>query len=295
MKCKMRRFILVFICIVMSVQYAYAVQSTITEAEGYSCIGEDKSKKQTEQAAFAEAKRKAGEYAATHIRSETRMKNLELEKDIIEAYMNASVKVLQEIEKVWYRDESMGDCFRVRINAEITPEEKVIEKAPENDQRMMKMIDDPSAPLSVKVWADKKGYKEGEKIKIYIKGNKPFYLRVVYKDSGGRNVQLLPNPYRSDNYFNGGTVYEIPTGGDRFDLEVIPPFGEEKIIAYASTSPLGDIELKKNGGIFQILTRQEDVGTLTRGVKIVETDAHTHDGGSIAEFAEEKVIVHTGK
>lgn len=288
MKCKMRRFILVFICIVMSVQYAYAVQSTITEAEGYSCIGEDKSKKQTEQAAFAEAKRKAGEYASTHIRSETRMKNLELEKDIIEAYMNASVKVLKEIEKVWYRDESMGDCFRVRINAEITPE---------NDQRMIKMIDDPSAPLNVKVWADKNGYKAGDKIKIYLKGNKPFYVRVVYRDAGGSNVQLLPNPYRSDNYFNGGTVYEIPTGGDRFDLEVTPPFGEENIIAYASTSPLGDIELKKNGGIFQILTRQEDVGTLTRGVKIVETDAdaHSHEGGSIAEFAEEKVIVHTGK
>ncbi|MBI5194466.1 MAG: DUF4384 domain-containing protein [Nitrospirae bacterium] len=280
--------------IVMFVQYAYAVQSTITEAEGYSCLGDDKTRKQTEQAAFADAKRRAGEYAVSHIRSETRMKNLELEKDIIEAYMNASIKVLQEIEKVWYRDEKMGDCYRVKIKAEITPEERVIEKAADNEKVLKNedAMSDPSAPLRVKVWADKKGYKEGDKIKIYLKGNKPFYVRVVYKDAGGGNVQLLPNPYRSDNYFNGGLVYEVPTGGDRFELEVTPPFGEENIIAYASTSPLGDIELKKNGGIFQVLTRQEDVGTLSRGVKI--TEAAAHEGGGIAEFAEEKVVVKTG-
>lgn len=64
----------------------------------------------------------------------------------------------------------------------------------------------------------KKEYKALEKIKIYIKGNKPFYARVLYKDVKGELIQLLPNPYRKDNYFNGGVIYKIPSGNDRFSI-----------------------------------------------------------------------------
>jgi hypothetical protein len=53
----------------------------------------------------------------------------------------------------------------------------------------------------------------------------------------GIRVQLLPNSYRAENYFNGGVVYEVPSGNDRFDLEVSPPFGKENIFVYASSSP----------------------------------------------------------
>jgi len=42
-----------------------------------------------------------------------------------------------------------------------------------------------------------------------------------------------------------------------------------------------------------VLSRQEDVGTFSRGVKI--TEAAAHEGAGIAEFAEEKVVVKTGK
>lgn len=42
-------------------------------------------------------------------------------------------------------------------------------------------------------------------------------------------IQILLNLHRTQNYFNGGTVYEIPSGGDGFELEVSPPLGEENI------------------------------------------------------------------
>ncbi|MDO9288148.1 MAG: DUF4384 domain-containing protein, partial [Thermodesulfovibrionales bacterium] len=201
----------------------YASQSTIVESEGYACMGEDKSKKQTEQTALADAKKKVIEQVSTYIKSETHVKNFELEKDLTSAYSNATVKVIQEIEKGWYKDSSAGDCYKIKIKAEVIPDEKAIEKISKGSQ----VADDPSAPLSVNVWTDKKEYKSGEKIKVYIKGNKPFYARVVYKDAGDNMVQLLPNPYRSDNYFNGGVVYEIPSGNDKFELDVSPPFGKE--------------------------------------------------------------------
>ena len=54
------------------------------------------------------------------------------------------------------------------------------------------VADNPGAPLKVELWTDKQSFKQTEKIKIYLKGNKPFYARVLYKDAAGHLLQLLP-------------------------------------------------------------------------------------------------------
>lgn len=283
----MRKISLILFCSIFLSSILHAAQSTITEADGSACMGEDRSKKQTENLAFEDAKRKAVEWTLTYLKSETVVNKYELQKDLIEAYSNAAIKIIQEMEKKWYKDESLGDCFKVKIKAEVIPDEKAIENISKNKQ----MTDDPSAPLSIKVWADKKEYKGSDKIRVYIKGNKPFYARVVYKDAGGNMVQLLPNPHRGNNYFNGGTIYELPSGEDKFELEVTPPFGEEDIIVYASTSPLGDIELQAEGGIYQVKTKAGDIGDRTRGIKIKEKTGSKE--GMPSDFFEDKVVVRT--
>jgi hypothetical protein len=106
-----------------------AQQSTITEAEGYACMGADFSRKQTEQTALTDAKRKASESALTYIKSETYVKNSELDKDLISAYTNAQVKVIQELKKSWYRDASSGECYKITIKAEIIPDYEAANKA----------------------------------------------------------------------------------------------------------------------------------------------------------------------
>jgi hypothetical protein len=93
-----------------------------------------------------------------------------------------------------------------------------------------------------------------------------------------------------DNYFDGGVIYEIPSGKDRFDLEVTPPFGEESIIVYASSTELGKINVKPAGAVYKIKTRADDVGARTRGVQLKEKT----DGDNPAEaFYEGKVTVKT--
>lgn len=271
------------------VSSSYAAQSAIMESQGYACLGEDKSRKQTEQAALADAKRNASEAALTYIKSETSVKNYAIEKDLIDAYANAAIKVIHETEKVWYKDQSMGDCYRVRIKAEVAPQEEALSRATRNKDT----IDDPSAPLTVRIWSDKADYKQGDAIKLYIKGNKPFYARVVYRDAGGNNVQLLPNPFRIENYFNGGVVYEIPSGHDSFALVVSPPFGSEDVTVYASTTQVGEISLQAAGGVYQVLTKPADVGVMTRGVQIQSGAGGTKP--QVAEFAEEKATVKTEK
>lgn len=247
-------------------------------------MGDDKSRKQTEQAALADGMRKAAEFAATYIKSETHLKDMTLEKDLISAYARGAVKVIQELEKGWYRDASAGDCYRVRIKAEVVPDEKEMTKAAQYIAP-----DDPSLPLSIRVWTDRREYGQGERIKIYLKGNKPFYARLLYRDVKGKTLQLLPNPYRQEVYFNGGTVYEIPSANDRFALEVSPPFGEESIIVYASTQELGVIETKTEGNVYRVTTRSQDMGNKMRGVKITDNQGKA----AAAEFYEETQSVKT--
>jgi hypothetical protein len=266
----------------------YAAQSTLVDVDGKACMGDDKSRNQTEQAALMDAKRRAVEFASTYVRSETAVKEFVVEKDLLAAYAHAEVKIIQELEKSWYKDPSSGDCYRMIIKAEVTPDEKAMQKITQG-----KIVDDPAAPLTVQVWTGKKDYKEGERIKVYLKGNKPFYARLLYRDAGGNLVQLLPNPFRKENYFNGGVIYELPAGNDKFDLEVSPPFGREDIILYASTVQLGGLLLETRGAIYEVRTEAKDIGITTRGVKISQSGSD--NAKAAAEFFEEIMVVTTGR
>jgi hypothetical protein len=259
-------------------------------------MGYDKSRKATEDAAMTTAKRNAVQNASSYIDAQTHVEDFELKKDLVSAYTNGTIGTVQILEKGWYKDPSMGECYKIKIKAEVIPDEKAMKKV----ARDKKIADDPLGPLAVQVWTDKKDYSGGEKIKIYIKGNKPFYARVLYKDVKGELLQLLPNPYRTDDYFNGGVIYEIPSGNDKFEIEVSPPFGEESITVLASTSPLGEINLEATGGVYQVKTKPKDVGDRTRSVQLKEVFKAADDilkgkRPTGAEFFEEKVTIKTGR
>ncbi|MCX8084277.1 MAG: DUF4384 domain-containing protein [Calditerrivibrio sp.] len=273
----------IFLILLLAFTYAIGSQSKITEAEGYACLNEDRTKKQVEEIALNEAKRNAIEHVATYIQSETEIKNFQLKKDLITAYSKAQINILQ-LQGRWDNNPpKIGDCYRVWIKADVIPDEKLTKKSLEN-------LDDPSAPLKIQVWTDKKEYITGDKIKIYIKGNKPFYSRILYTQSDGSIVQILPNLHRKDNYFQGGIVYEIPSGSDKFDLEVAPPFGEESITVYASTNPLGEIQLKPAESVYKVLSTSKEINDKTRGVKITEGSKN-----KVAEFYETTLSIKTGK
>jgi hypothetical protein len=285
----MKNSILSFIITILMASTLHAGQSIITESDGYACMGDDKSRKATESSAVTEAKRKATESVSSYIKSETVGNMGVIEKDLISAYANAQVKVLQELLKEWYKEQSSGDCYRVKLKMEIIPDEKAMLAAAQKNQETIESA--PSAPLNIKIWTDKQEYREGEKMKVFIKANKPFYAQVVYAQADNSLVQLLPNPYRDQNYFNGSTVYEIPSGDDRFDLKVTPPFGTENITVYASTSPTGSLDVTSAGGVFAIANKLTDVSRITRGVSIDQKGS----GSSVAEFAEATATAVTRK
>ena len=281
LKRALMRQIIIILCLISS-SNLFASQSVIIESDGYACMGEDKSRKQTEQSAVADAKRKATESAVSYITSETHIKDAMLEKDLLSAYSRAQVKQLQELMKEWYKDAGIGDCYRVKLKVEVIPDEKALAAISGKGQESLES--NPSAPLAVKLWSDKSDYRQGERIKLYLKGNKPFFAKVVYKDAQGEQVQLLPNPHRKNNYFNGGVVYELPSGEDRFDLEVSPPFGLEKVTVYASTSELGELSVTANNAVYAIRNKSDEVATGTRGV--ILTAKNSSGKNQTAEFSE---------
>lgn len=245
---------------------AMADQSVIVQAKGYSCLGDDKSRSQTRADALTDAKRNAADQAGSYVMSETSVKDYITEKDVVDAYARATVKVLEELESKWTDDPGAGQCYHLLVKAEVIPDTKAMQSRVADRNP----LDDPSGPLAVKVWTDHESYRAGERMKIFLRGNKPFYARVVYRDAQGALVQLLPNAHRTSHYFNGGTVYEIPSGRDAFTLEVTPPFGREDITVYAGTRPLGDLDMQDAGGVYVVRDNMEAVGVKTRGVMITQ-------------------------
>jgi hypothetical protein len=88
----------------------------LTEAEGSACMGDDKSRKQTEEVARNEARRRAAEQSATQVRSQSRVSIGTLEEDVIKIIASGKVRIIEVLESKWDKD----GCYKYRIRAEVT-------------------------------------------------------------------------------------------------------------------------------------------------------------------------------
>ncbi|MFP4040808.1 MAG: DUF4384 domain-containing protein [Desulfosudaceae bacterium] len=200
--------------------------------------------------------------------------------------------ILEELESDWVDDPLMGESFQVVVKAEVTPD---LESAAANPAGQSDWADDPTAPLTVRLTSPDQSYRAGEEFSFFLKGNKPFFARVVYKDSQDNLVQILPNPYRRETYFQGGTIYRLPSGKDQYTFTVVPPFGEETVTVYASTRPLGEVQRQTRGPVYQLNDNTDQVARKTRGIKI-ESAAADQDSGAAAgaaEFYETSLTIRT--
>ena len=212
-------------------------RSSIHEVDGYAYLSENMTLAQTRKAAFAIAKRQALEMARTRIESNTLVKDGELQYDLIQTGAEGGVSILEQ------KDHGLdGNRYHVWIRAEVEYGLKPTDKQSDSSQTLS-----PEAPLTVKVWTSRKQYGKGDKVEVYIIGNRNFYARIVNVDSSENITQILPNDYRDIHYFDGQKVYKIPDKGDRFVLKVMNTFGEEEIVVYASETPLGQVTTEPVG------------------------------------------------
>ncbi|MDO9530187.1 MAG: DUF4384 domain-containing protein [Syntrophales bacterium] len=259
-------------------------RSSIHEVDGYAYLSENMTMSQIRAAAFATAKRQALEAAKTYIKAKTKVKDFQVDYDMIWSNAEGAVTVLEQ------KDHGVvgNNRYHVWIKAEVLYDIKP--KKPEGHQTA---IMDSDAPLTVKVWTEKKHYGTGENIRIFIQGNRDFYARIVDVTSSGQIIQLLPNDYRKINFFRGGEVYTIPDKGDQFDLQVVPPYGEDHIVVYASEVPLGEVAMNSVGqGLRQYRGLQKNLAAQTRGIKVTGGGIDPDSG---AEFYEATWTLTTKK
>jgi hypothetical protein len=290
----------------------YAAQSIITESDGSACMTQGKTKAQVETEALAVASENAKQSAVQYLKAQGWQ-----DQGLLSRYERGAINVVEELEKGWEGKSSSSQCYKTRLRVEVVALEAPRTGATRGVAVVAKTNElVSSGPLDVQLFTDKGSYAKGEKIRIYLKGNKSFYARVVYRDAGGNVIQLLPNPYRQDNYFRAGITHEIPSTNDRFDLEVSPPFGTEDIVLFASTSPLGNVDVQPAGAVYEIKVAYTEIGIKTRGIGGTRQGMGTekpsmaqanrpaiNTGGSneprlqsaTAEFAETKANIRTMK
>jgi len=202
-------------------------RSIIQCVDGYANVAGDRKLKKLRYKAVSVAKHKVLENAERYLESRAKDSNLNLRYEIIK---NRCGKFVTVLDKKDYGIENNRRCH-VWIKAEV-------------EYKLRNPMMEETTLLTVKIWTNKKKYKEGENINVYIKGNRDFYAKIVKIGIDGDIVQLLPNNYRQISLFKKGRTYRIPDEGDRFNLEVSPPFGIERIIVFASELPLSRINMK---------------------------------------------------
>lgn len=270
----------------------YSTNSLIVEATANACMGKTLSREATEQKAMTNVKRAAAEQAISHVSSTSVVKDGLLAEDIILAYTNSTINILDTLSTSWKQDTITAnysdECYHITVKAEVVPIKQSApiimagdKASPEND---------PLAPLTIKAWTDKTTYKLGESMHIYFKGNKPFYARIIYFDASGQLIEI--SEYRTMNYFNGGVVYTVPGAEDNFTLQIAPPLGSETLKLYASTQPITPYQGKSLGNNMKILVASASkIDSTTRGLVIVQNKAA--QSTTNAEFAEVHLQVKT--
>jgi hypothetical protein len=98
--------------------------------------------------------------------------------------------------------------------------------------------------LKVQVAVNKAGvnplYNEGEELKVSVSVNQDAYVYVFNVAADNSVNVLLPNgfPGGRQPFLRGGETRTFPANGDQYRLIISAPYGQEKIFALASKTPL---------------------------------------------------------
>ena len=259
-------------------------RSSIHQVDGFAYLSEDKTLGQIRSEAFALAKRQALEAAQTYMQSKTKVEDGNLTYDLIWSQADGSVRILEQKDHGVEENSRYHVWIKAEVFYDIAPKKHPRADGGEPDP-VKALLKDEAAPLTVKVWTDKKTYVNGEEVVIHLQGNRDFFGVVVDIMANGDIVQLLPNDHRSNNFFKAGIKYRIPDAQDQYSLAVSPPYGTDRIVVYASEEFMNRLPTQAiGGGLGVFLGTKTDLSQRARGINIQAKKASGPNQG--AEFYE---------
>ncbi|MBF0187261.1 MAG: DUF4384 domain-containing protein [Magnetococcales bacterium] len=158
-------------------------------------------------------------------------------------------------------------------------------------------------PLTLRAWAPKRHFTQGEQITFHIQGNRPAFARIFDVPSEGDLIQLLPNAFRTFRQFKPGLLYRIPDAskGEEFTFDVYPPYGKETLLTIASDRPLGKVRYSNDAGEmfrqYRGTSRSLTTHFKHQLVENLKQDARKHSGETVevAEYYQSTWTLSTGK
>ena len=147
--------------------------------------------------------------------------------------------------------------------------------------------------LIVETWTNKGRenvvFKKNEIMEVFVRVNRPSYVRFVYHFEDGTRILLLDNHFIDASSTN--KVYKIP---DKFECS--KPFGHETLQVFASTEKFQPTQTQKADGY---LILKEDINKFlknTRGFKVKQEKAKKGFKKSAKVLiAEDKIVIKTTK
>jgi hypothetical protein len=120
---------------------------------------------------------------------------------------------------------------------------------------------------------------------VFVQADHDCYLRLLYTQADGSNVQIFPNAYSKNNRIKEGEVYVYPAKNDTFAFEVTSPYGAELLHAFVSSQPFATLPgVKTRGGLELLSGSRGEIIERTRGIKVKNR---------CALYAEAKCVVNT--
>ena len=161
-----------------------------------------------------------------------------------------------------------------------------------NTSTATSVVTTPSAAGGDKIQAERKDFEvelellgsrtefvEGEKLQYRIRSERDCYVALLCYQVDGTTVVLFPNLWNSDSYIRGGRDYLVPDANSGFEIEVSPPFGEDRVELIACTGRSafhrmlgGYATVTTRGMPFSIVSKSEVDEAVTRGMKVVPRD-----------------------
>lgn len=92
-------------------------------------------------------------------------------------------------------------------------------------------------PISLEITThlgDNQKFVHGDTISFFVSLDHDAYLLIIYETADKKLIQILPNSYNKKNYYRRGDFFQVPNEEQPFKFTVSPPFGREKIMAFAS-------------------------------------------------------------
>lgn len=237
--------ILIFSSVLISLPpYSDAGQDSsksLETVQGSGCykFGDEETPTKARRAAMAIAQEQAVRSHHVFVESSQRVKNFQLEEDLIQT---ASAAMLQEIQIE--KEERKAQEICITLTAKISPvsmEDMIRQRlnAKEIAQSAKTALVPTQPTFGLKVWTNKPEgrFLEDEKLVIYVQSDRDAYLKLDYFQADGTVVHLVPNVYRGQAFIKGGKKYAFGDETSPEQFIIRPPYGTEAIKAVVAVRP----------------------------------------------------------